>query len=112
MRERGCTFSLDDFGAGLSSFSYLKNFKVDTLKIDGGFIRDITENRISESMVAAITQVAKVMELDTVAEYVETDATKKLVAEIGVDFAQGHAVGKPQSLDSTLEALMAKTRSA
>ena len=112
LRERGCTFSLDDFGAGLSSFSYLKNFKVDTLKIDGGFIRDITENRISESMVAAITQVAKVMELKTVAEYVETDATKKLVAEIGVDFAQGHAVGKPQPLDSTLAALTDKTRSA
>ncbi len=112
LRERGCTFSLDDFGAGLSSFSYLKNFKVDTLKIDGGFIRDITENRISESMVAAITQVAKVMELETVAEYVETDASKKLVAKIGVDFAQGHAVGKPQPLDSILAALTDKTRSA
>jgi diguanylate cyclase (GGDEF)-like protein len=112
LRERGCKFSLDDFGAGLSSFSYLKNFKVDTLKIDGGFIRDITENRISESMVAAITQVAKVMELDTVAEYVETDATKKLVAEIGVDFAQGHAVGKPQPLDATLAALTNKKQSA
>ena len=57
LRQKGCKFSLDDFGAGLSSFAYLKNFKVDTLKIDGSFIRDITENRISESMVAAITQV-------------------------------------------------------
>ena len=105
LRERGCRISLDDFGAGLSSFAYLKNFNVDTLKIDGGFIRDISENRISESMVAAITQVAKVMKLETVAEYVESEDTRKLVAELGVDYAQGHLIGKPQSLDETLAAL-------
>ncbi len=105
LREQGCSIALDDFGAGLSSFAYLKNFNVDTLKIDGGFIRDITENRISESMVAAITQVAKVMELQTVAEYVETDAARDLVAELGVDYAQGHAVGKPEPLEAALERL-------
>lgn len=112
LRDRGCQFSLDDFGAGLSSFAYLKNFRVDTLKIDGGFIRDITDNRISESMVAAITQVAKVMELETVAEYVESNATRKLVAKLGVSFAQGHAVGKPAPLDSILETLREKVESA
>jgi diguanylate cyclase (GGDEF)-like protein len=105
LRDRGCTISLDDFGAGLSSFAYLKNFKVDSLKIDGSFIRDITDNRISESMVAAITQVAKVMELETVAEYVENEATRKLIVELGVDFAQGHAVGKPLPLDEVLSSL-------
>ena len=105
LRDRGCRFSLDDFGAGLSSFAYLKSFNVDVLKIDGGFIRDITENQISESMVAAITQVAKVMDLETVAEYVETEATRKLVAEIGVDFAQGHATGRPVDLDKVLSDL-------
>ncbi len=105
LRERGCQISLDDFGAGLSSFAYLKSFNVDTLKIDGGFIRDITENRISEAMVAAITQVAKVMELKTVAEYVETEETRKLVSELGVDFAQGHIIGKPTTLESVLEDL-------
>jgi diguanylate cyclase (GGDEF)-like protein len=102
LRERGCKFSLDDFGAGLSSFAYLKSFKVDTLKIDGSFIRDITENRISESMVAAITEVARVMELETVAEYVESDETKDLIATIGVDYAQGYAVGKPVPLEDVL----------
>jgi len=102
LRKRGCQFSLDDFGAGLSSFAYLKNFNVDVLKIDGSFIRDITDNRISESMVAAITQVAKVMELETVAEYVESEETRKLVTELGVDFAQGHAIGKPVMLDDVL----------
>ena len=105
LRERGCQFSLDDFGAGLSSFAYLKNFNVDTLKIDGGFIRDITDNRISEAMVAAITQVARVMELATVAEYVEGKRAIKLLTKLGVNFAQGHAVGKPIELDRVLEEL-------
>ncbi len=112
LRQRGCKFSLDDFGAGLSSFAYLKNFQVDTLKIDGGFIRDITENQISESMVVAITQVAKVMKLETVAEYVESEETRKLIADIGVTYAQGHAVGRPIPLESVLSELVAKAQIA
>ena len=102
LHERGCTISLDDFGVGLSSFAYLKAFRVDVLKIDGSFVRDIVENRISESMVAAITQVAKVMKLQTVAEYVESDASLKLLTEIGVDYAQGYLIGKPVSLEQAL----------
>ena len=109
LRKRGCSFSLDDFGAGLSSFAYLKNFAVDTLKIDGGFVRDITSNRISESMVAAITQVAKVMELQTVAEYVETKECWKLLRKIGVDFAQGHAVGRPVEFDRVVEQIVVRS---
>ena len=112
LRARGCRIALDDFGAGLSSFAYLKSFTVDALKIDGGFIRDITENRISESMVAAITQVAKVMELQTVAEYVETEAARKLIVKLGVDFAQGHIVGRPVSLDATLASLAKADKSS
>jgi diguanylate cyclase (GGDEF)-like protein len=109
LRNRGCSISLDDFGAGLSSFAYLKNFNVDTLKIDGSFIRDITDNRISESMVAAITQVAKVMDLETVAEYVESEETRELISELGVDYAQGHTVGKPIPLADALEQLFPQT---
>jgi EAL domain-containing protein (putative c-di-GMP-specific phosphodiesterase class I) len=105
LRQRGCRFSLDDFGAGLSSFAYLKNFKVDTLKIDGSFIRDIAENRISESMVAAITQVAKVMKLETVAEYVESMQTRALITKLGVDYGQGHALGKPVPIGDVLKKL-------
>ena len=105
LRNRGCTFSLDDFGAGLSSFAYLKTFQVDTLKIDGSFIKDIAQNRISESMVAAITQVAKVMQLETVAEYVESDEIRKFVTRLGVDYAQGHAVGRPVPLEQVLDNL-------
>mgnify|MGYP001820424460 CR=1 FL=1 len=112
LRELGCSIALDDFGAGLSSFAYLKNFKVNLLKIDGGFIRDITENRISESMVAAITQVAKVMDLQTVAEYVETEETLELLASLGVDYAQGHINGKPITLDEALASLPALLESS
>lgn len=110
LRIRGCTFALDDFGAGLSSFAYLKNFNVDTLKIDGSFIRDISKNRISESMVAAITQVANVMNLETVAEYVENKKTRNLVSKLGVDFAQGHAVGKPVQLTELILALTGQSK--
>jgi len=112
LRDRGCRFSLDDFGAGLSSFAYLKNFRVDTLKIDGSFIRDIIDNQISESMVAAITQVAKVMNLETVAEYVESVEVKNRIAALGVDFAQGHAVGRPTPLEDVLAGLSEQSRSA
>jgi len=112
LRERGCRIALDDFGAGLSSFAYLKNFNVDILKIDGSFIRDITDNRISESMVAAITEVAKVMQLETVAEYVECDKTRKLVEKLGVDYAQGHGVGKPVPLDEVLAGLAAQEKTS
>jgi len=112
LRSLGCTIALDDFGAGLSSFAYLKNFNVDTLKIDGGFIRDISENRISESMVAAITQVAKVMDLETVAEYVETEEARKLISELGVGFAQGHLIGKPASFDTVLADLNEHAKSS
>lgn len=112
LRELGCRFSLDDFGAGLSSFTYLKSFNVDVLKIDGGFIRDITKNRISEAMVAAITQVAQVMELETVAEYVETEEARKLVTSLGVDYAQGHIVGKPLAIDTVLADLSDRMKSS
>jgi diguanylate cyclase (GGDEF)-like protein len=112
LRELGSRISLDDFGAGLSSFAYLKSFNVDILKIDGGFIRDITDNRISESMVTAITQVAKVMELETVAEFVETKKARKLLKSIGVDYAQGHIVGKPLAFDSVLMDLSERPKSS
>ena len=107
LRDIGCGISLDDFGAGLSSFAYLKNFNVDILKIDGSFIVDIAENRISESMVAAITQVAKVMKLQTVAEFVQNEETRDLLAEMGVDFAQGHLFGKPNTFEEVVEELSA-----
>ncbi len=112
MRELGCRFSLDDFGAGLSSFAYLKHFDVDTLKIDGGFVRDVTVNRVSEAMIAAITQVARVMGLATVAEYVTSEAVRRKVRELGVDYAQGYHIGEPIPLADVLAELAREDRVA
>jgi len=95
IRGLGCKFSLDDFGTGLSSFTYLKKLKVDYLKIDGSFVRDIVADPVSESMVAAINQVGQAMQLETVAEYVENDEIKQLLNTIGVDYGQGFGIGKP-----------------
>ncbi len=91
----GCQFSLDDFGTGLSSFAYLKSLKVDYLKIDGGFVRDILKDAVSESMVGAINQVGQAMQLKTVAEFVENDAIKQKLTNIGVDYGQGYCIDKP-----------------
>ena len=112
LKEKGCGFSLDDFGAGLSSFGYLKSLDVDTLKIDGSFVRDLNENKVSEAMVAAITQVAQVMGLKTIAEYVETEAVRDRIKEIGVDYAQGYLYGEPIALDQILDKVSGDARKA
>jgi EAL domain-containing protein (putative c-di-GMP-specific phosphodiesterase class I) len=104
----GCEFSLDDFGTGLSSFAYLKNLQVDYLKIDGGFVRDILKDAVSESMVGAINQVGQAMQLKTVAEFVENDAIKQKLANIGVDYGQGFGIDKP-SLFSQIHLDQART---
>lgn len=99
VRDLGCHFSLDDFGAGLSSFSYLKELPVDYLKIDGSFVRKITSDRISHAMVVSINQIGHVMGLRTVAEFVEDEHIRQQLELIGVDYLQGYALGKPQSLE-------------
>ncbi|MGH1481343.1 MAG: EAL domain-containing protein [Geminicoccales bacterium] len=98
LKKIGCRFALDDFGSGLSSFSYLKQLPVDYLKIDGAFIRDIDQDKRSRTMVEAIHHVAKSLDLLTVAECIETEKTAKTLRHIGVDFAQGIAVGRPEPL--------------
>ncbi len=103
LRQLGCHFSLDDFGTGLSSFAYLKLFPVDTLKIDGSFIRDLAENAVSQSMVAAIAEVARVMGLETVAEYVQDRPTLELLRKLGVTWAQGYLLGEPEPLTEKLD---------
>ena len=100
LRRSGCRFALDDFGSGMSSFAYLKNLPVDFLKIDGNFIRDIVPDPVDRAMVEAINQVGHVMGLQTIAEFVENDAIMKQLRRIGVDYAQGFGIAKPQPLQN------------
>ncbi len=103
LNKLGCFFSLDDFGTGLSSFAYLKLFPVSTLKIDGSFVRDLTTNVVSQSVVAAISEVARVMELETVAECVPDEEALELLRDIGVTYGQGFLLGEPQPLVEALD---------
>ncbi|MGB5626054.1 MAG: EAL domain-containing protein, partial [Woeseiaceae bacterium] len=105
LRKFGCTFSLDDFGAGLSSFGYLKVLPVDYLKIDGSFVREVTSDEVSRSMVDAICQIGKTMGLSVIAEYVGDEETQDILRAIGVDYAQGYGVGRPTPLDEILRGL-------
>jgi diguanylate cyclase (GGDEF)-like protein/PAS domain S-box-containing protein len=97
MKRMGFRFSLDDFGSGFSSFSYLKRLPVDQIKVDGNFIRHITTSREDQIFVAAIVQVARGLGLETVAEYVENMEALQLLAKIGIDKVQGNFIGAPMS---------------
>lgn len=103
LKAYGCSFALDDFGSGLSSFAYLKNLDVDTLKIDGMFIKDMLDDTLDYEMVKSINEIGHVMGLETVAEFVESDAILEKLKEIGVDYAQGYSLGKPVSIDEILK---------
>jgi diguanylate cyclase (GGDEF)-like protein len=105
LQELGCQFALDDFGTGVSSLAYLKDLSVNYIKIDGTFVRDAIANARSESMIKAIAQLAKVMCLETIAEYVETDVLRVRMADLGVDYGQGFAMGKAQPLEELLQEL-------
>lgn len=102
LKAFGCQFSLDDFGSGLSSFAYLKNLPVDTLKIDGIFVKEIVENKLDLAMVKSINEIGHVMGMQTVAEFVENDAIVELLREIGIDYGQGYGLGRPKPLDELL----------
>ena len=105
LRQAGCQFALDDFGAGLSSFGYLKSFDVQYLKIDGALVRDITDDRVNAAMVESVTQIGHVMGLKTIAEFVETAQARAMLTRMGVDFIQGYLIGRPIPLHEQLAAL-------
>jgi diguanylate cyclase (GGDEF)-like protein/PAS domain S-box-containing protein len=103
LREAGCRFSLDDFGSGLSSFNYLKNMPVDFLKIDGAFVRSCPDDATDLAMVTSINQVAHILGIRTVAEYVESHAISAAMTRVGVDYGQGMAIAPPKPLKEIID---------
>jgi diguanylate cyclase (GGDEF)-like protein/PAS domain S-box-containing protein len=107
LRKFGVLFSLDDFGAGMSSFGYLKHLPVDFLKIDGGFVKDMAVDPIDRAMVEAINNVGHVMGKKTIAEFVDSAKVMEALREVGVDFAQGYWVAKPVPFEPRLKKVVA-----
>lgn len=102
LKAFGCKFLLDDFGSGMSSFAYLKNLPVDFLKMDGGFVKDITRNEIDLAMAKSIQSIAEAMKIKTIAEFVEDAETMKLLKKMGVDYGQGFYLSSPMPIEAAL----------
>lgn len=100
LRRQGCKLALDDFGSGLSSLAYLKELPVDIVKIDGSFIRNIRHSEVDKAMVRSICDIARMMDMRTIAEYVESNEAMETVTQIGVDYAQGFHVAQPVALQT------------
>jgi len=96
LKSLGCRFSLDDFCAGMSSFAYLKHLPVDFLKIDGSFVKDMLDDPVNRAMVEVINHIGHVMGKQTIAEFVESHQIEQALLEIGVDYAQGYVIERPQ----------------
>jgi len=98
LKDFGCTFALDDFGNGFTSFAYLKNLPVDYLKIDGSYVQNILENPIDLALVMAVNDIGHVMGMKTIAEFVESEEARQKLQEIGVDYGQGYLFSQPLPL--------------
>ena len=96
LRELGCRVSLDDFGTGMSSFSYLRSLSVDFIKIDGEFVRNMLNDEMDNAIVEAVNHIGHIANIQTVAEHVESKAQLERLIDLGVDFAQGYAVHMPE----------------
>ena len=103
LRERGSSFSLDDFGTGVSSYGYLRSLNVDYLKIDGIFIKDILSDNIAKAMVQSIVQVGHKMGLKVIAEYVENDDIIEILRKMSIDYGQGYGISRPVPLTEMIQ---------
>ena len=106
MRALGCRFALDDFGTGFSSLSHLKNLPVDFVKLDGVFVREIMSDPVDYGLVESIQRIAGLMNIQTIAEYVETAAIAEGLREIGVDYLQGYYIGHPEIMRQKAPAII------
>ncbi|HSX86414.1 MAG TPA: GGDEF domain-containing phosphodiesterase, partial [Pseudomonas sp.] len=102
LQRFGCTFSIDDFGTGFSSYEYLKQLPVDYVKIDGSFVKEIERSPSDLAMVKSINEIAHVLGRKTIAEYVETPSIRERLVELGVDYVQGYGVELPRTLGELL----------
>jgi EAL domain-containing protein (putative c-di-GMP-specific phosphodiesterase class I) len=102
LRHLGCRFALDDFGSGMSSFSYLRSLPVDYLKIDGVFVRDLANDPVNRSLVGNINDIGHLLGKYTIAEHAENDSTLDYLRKLGVDYAQGYGISRPVPLDVLL----------
>jgi diguanylate cyclase (GGDEF)-like protein len=99
MRSLGCSFALDDFGTGFCSFNYLRTLDVDYFKIDGSFVRDLESSSLSMAVIRSITDIAHVLDKKTIAEHTENDAIFSALRDLGVDFAQGYGIHRPEPIE-------------
>ncbi len=102
LRDLGCKFALDDFGTGFSSLESLKHLPVDFIKIDGVFVRDIDTNAVDHEMVRSLHKIAKLMNIETIAEFVETINVLDTLRDIGVNYVQGFAISEPMLMEEML----------
>ena len=98
MRSMGCTIALDDFGSGFSSLSQLQTLPIDYIKIDGALIKDLPDSEINRALVKSVSEVAKILRVKTVAEFVENEEILRVLGELDIDYAQGYLFGKPMEL--------------
>ncbi|MBI1425347.1 MAG: EAL domain-containing protein [Gammaproteobacteria bacterium] len=108
LKEKGCYFALDDFGSGLSSFAYLKNLPVDFIKIDGGFVKTMLSSSLDHALVSSVNQIGHVVGMKTIAEFVENSKIEKRLREIGIDYAQGYGIARPEPFNSMLDKVVSR----
>jgi diguanylate cyclase (GGDEF)-like protein len=109
VRDLGCRFALDDFGTGFCSFGHLRALDVDFIKIDGSFVREMETSPLSAEVVSSIARIARLLDKRTIAEHTETESVCAALTALGVDYAQGFAIDRPQPLDAYLAAMSART---